>query len=251
MGSVSWTRSYKGGTSAEHATLTCCESFYSIEDILQAWLGSGCTNSLGGGQEYTAIKDKTLAWILQAGELLTEKPRFPSKRKCQEPKLIPVQFANLSCQQEQRLENDWARILWVLCNSRSRLLELRGDTTGPASRVKMPWAGHPMAYSPYTYFGIHWVLDANRPLCARLNAFEVFQCSKWHIGNWTVCCRDLGAERGSHLTSLGIICCVGDSSNRGSRASCYPGVRAQVMFKSISVSGLQRVEGVYTLHSRL
>ena len=61
------------------------------------------------------------------------------------------------------------------------------------------------------------------------------------------------AESGSHLTSLGIICCVGpDSSHRGSRASCYPGVRAQVMSKSISVSGSPRGPGVYnTLYTRL
>lgn len=56
------------------------------------------------------MKDKTLAYLMQAGELLAEKPRFPSKRKCQEPKLIPVlQFVNLSWEQEQTVENDMSR----------------------------------------------------------------------------------------------------------------------------------------------
>lgn len=67
-------------------------------------------NSLGAGQAYAAMKDKTLAYLMQAGELLAEKPRFPSKRKCQEPKLIPVlQFVNLSWEQEQTVENDMSR----------------------------------------------------------------------------------------------------------------------------------------------
>lgn len=171
----------------------------------------GVPNSLGAGQVYAAMKDKTLAYLMQAGELLTEKPRFPSKRKCQEPKLIPVlQFVNLSWEQEQTV-------------------------------------GHPVAYSPYTCFGIHWVLDANRSvLNAKMKFFSAQSgtCSASEFEQFS-------AESGSHLASLGIICCVGDSSHRGSRASCYPGVRAQVMSKSISVSGSPRVQGVYMLYTRL
>lgn len=170
------------------------------------------------------MKDKTLAYLMQAGELLAEKPRFPSKRKCQEPKLTPVlQFVNLSWEQEQTVENDMSR------------------TSGGLLSLYLFW--HPLSLV-CKWATLFWT---------RRWSFSVLKVAQAQHPNLNSLLQRCGCRKWFALTSLGIICCVGpDSSHRGSRASCYPGVRAQVMSKSISVSGSPRGPGVYnTLYTRL